>query len=192
MSTPKLPLPCLMSGSRRAARHREPNFFPMRLRSWPTSAPRPRRCWPAPRATSCPPTSSPPPAEIRAGPFGRRPLPRRPPARTPRAGKNPDPGGTLSRTRAGAQSLPSGCEASRFAWTPQSLWVHVHGTLLVPQLGRDGRELSESVPEARFEGGRVGATHRRKALALGGFHPPYERGSRPFWDRLLSVHLTAW
>ena len=33
---------------------------------------------------------------------------------------------------------------------------------------RDGQQFLESVPEARFEGGRVGATHRRKALAGSG------------------------
>ena len=53
------------------------------------------------------------------------------------------------------------------------------GSDLSRRLHRQGQNL-ESVPEARSDGCRVGATHQRKALAFGGLHPPYEGASDPF------------
>ncbi len=40
--------------------------------------------------------------------------------------------------------------------------------------------------DADFDGeGSVGATHRRKALAFGGLHPPYKGGFRPLAGQTL-------
>lgn len=49
----------------------------------------------------------------------------------------------------------------------------------------------ESDPEAEFDGRRAGATHRRKALASGGLHPPCEGDFRLLLGQTLSVRAPA-
>jgi hypothetical protein len=54
---------------------------------------------------------------------------------------------------------------------------------LALRVGRTRSVLRESTTESRGivpNGGRVGATHRRKALPPGGLHPPYSRPARRF------------
>jgi hypothetical protein len=51
-------------------------------------------------------------------------------------------------------------------------------------LPRGARYDSESVPEGRLDGCRVGAIDQRKALGNGGLHPPYECGHRFFCNGL--------
>jgi hypothetical protein len=74
--------------------------------------------------------------------------------------------------RRGAQTPPYCSYSSYFA---RKLWCPKLRSMEAGRPTHSGR--SEAPPEGRSVGGRVGATHRRKALGNGGLHPPYKRGN---------------